>query len=165
SDTQIIHGSHKNHNEHGKRLGESERELGTAKVKCVERRRHDGKYEPDKAQKRSGKRCHGDGPVKKGAHPAEQKSPEWPQAFGEVNIWPACLGEHCSELGVAKGAKKNNDSAQNPGRKNERCGTCHPCHLAAHKKNARADGVSDDDCGCGPETKAADEFWALGLVS
>ncbi len=125
----------------------------------------DREEESEEAQKSGGQCGHGDRALEEGTHPAEEKSPERPEAAGEVNVGAACFGEGGAEFGVAKGAEENDESADDPRGKDQSGGTDGASHVAGDQENAGADRIADDNGDRRPQTEATNQIGRLRLSS
>ena len=93
--------------------------------------------------------------LKKRAHPAKKKSPQRTEAAVQVDIGAAGFGEGGAKFGVAEGAEEHDESADEPGSKDQSGRADGAGHVAGDEKNARTDGVADDDRRSRPEAEAA----------
>src|SRR6266851_3503308 len=73
----------------------------------------------------------------------------------QVDVRAACLGECRAQFGITKGATQHDEPADDPSGKNQGGCADGAGHVTGDKKNARADGVANNDRSRRPQTQAA----------
>src|SRR6266478_2395419 len=116
---------------------------------------HNREEESEEPQKSSRQSSHRDRPLEKRAHPAEEESPQGTETAVEVDVRAACLGECRAQFGITESAKEHDETADNPRCKNQGGCADGAGHVTGDKKNARANGVANNDRSRRPQTQAA----------
>src|SRR5271170_6471690 len=122
---------------------------------------HHREKKSQEPQKSRGECGHSHWTLKKRAHPAEKKSPERAETAAEIDVRSAGFGERRAQLGIAESAKKYDESADEPGGKNQFDRADSPGHVAGDEENSRANGVADDDRGRRPQTQTTNQMRRL----
>jgi hypothetical protein len=60
-------------------------------------------------------RGHSDWPIEKRTHPAKEKTPERAEPPAKVDVGAAGLRKSRTEFGIAEGAQKHDEQAEDPG--------------------------------------------------